>query len=144
LCEIDTGPLHLDSENTTFAFFSVIGTRDDGQEERSFQINVRIFDDGEEIYDCNHMVTYALSRSDRVWFYTGSYHLHLKTYNLRVKFKFTNHSALVFFKSCGFHIEHRYEEKATGLMDDDDDDDDVILESSWGPQQKRHSLLQKI
>jgi hypothetical protein len=46
----------------------------------------------------------------------------LKTDNLRVKFKCEDSyprkpSDLVFFKSCGFHLQQLYEEKAIALMD---------------------------
>jgi hypothetical protein len=43
LCEIDTGALHFDSVNTTFAFFAVIGTTDDGQDESTLWIEVKVF-----------------------------------------------------------------------------------------------------
>ncbi|XP_059451016.1 disease resistance protein RPV1-like [Corylus avellana] len=140
LCEIDiNGPVHLDSENTTFAFFAVIGVRD-AQLERSFRFDVKVSNiNGQLFYS-----RFSYARSNCVWFNTSSYHSQLKTDNFRVKFEFTNPSA--FFKSCGFHIEQRYEEKSKCLIDGVQlskrrHDDDGNLELY--PQQKRHSSLQK-
>jgi hypothetical protein len=142
LCEIDiNGPVHLDSESTTFAFFAVIGVRD-AQVERSFRIDVKVFNiNGQLLYS-----RFSYARSNCVWFNTSPYHSQLKTDNFRVKFEFTN--PLAFFKSCGFHIEQRYEEKSKCLMDGVQlskrrRDDDGNLESNFYPQQKRHSSLQK-
>jgi hypothetical protein len=49
LCEIDTGHLHFDSVNTRFAFFAVIGARDDGKDRYNFSIFVEVFNNGEAI-----------------------------------------------------------------------------------------------
>ncbi|XP_059454810.1 disease resistance protein Roq1-like [Corylus avellana] len=146
LCEIDTGPLHFDSLNTTFAFFAVIGTTNDGQDARLFEIVVEVFNNGPQIH-----FEYT-SKSDHVCLnYEDSYHRQLKTDNLRVKFKFKYPSIPVFFKSCGFHIEPRYKGKATCLTGGvqlskrhhDDDDAGSLESNNWYPQKRRHSSLQK-
>jgi hypothetical protein len=95
-----------------------------------------------------------LGDSDHVYLhYSGSHHSQLKMDNLRVLFTFETGDA--YFKSCGFHLEHRCEEKAICIMDgvqlpmkrrrdDDGDGDDSNWESNWYPQQKRQSSLRKI
>ena len=142
------GPAHLDSENTTFAFSAVIGMSD-GQDGDIFQIHVEVTNNGQPINYSSSMETYKSVSSECVWLdYNRSCHSQLKTDNLRVKFECKdlsyNPSKTVFFKSCGFHIEQRYEEKAIGLMDGvelskrcRDDDGDGNLESNMYPQQKR-------
>ncbi|XP_059454645.1 disease resistance protein Roq1-like [Corylus avellana] len=141
-CKIDTRPLHFDYENARFAFFAVI-RKMDGQDEGFFQIDVKFLNNGQKIERDSSTVTYASAKSDHVWLnYRGSYHSHLKTDNLQVIFELKNQfrvlSASGFFKSCGFHIEDRYEEKATSLMDGvqlskrrRDDDDAGNIEPNW-------------
>ncbi|XP_059454790.1 protein SUPPRESSOR OF npr1-1, CONSTITUTIVE 1-like isoform X1 [Corylus avellana] len=117
LCEIDTGPLHFDSENVTFAFFAVIGTRDDGKDESIFSIDVKVFNNGQEIHSNFPTTTNKIPRPDHVMLsYRSphykknkknkyrSYHSQLMTNNLRVKFEIKPPPRSVFFKSCAFHI----------------------------------------
>ncbi|GLT52987.1 hypothetical protein SLA2020_262870 [Shorea laevis] len=148
-------PVHLDLdlENTRFAFCAVIG-EEDVQDEARFQISVQVINNGQEIYSGVSFARLNLAGSDHVWLdYHGSHHSQIKTGNLLVKFRFRDilygkPSKSVFFKSCGFHLEHRYEEKAIDSMYGiqhskrrrDDDDDDVNLESNRYPQPKRGNV----
>ena len=138
MCEIDTGPLHFDSVNTTFVFFAVIGARDDGEDESDFWIDVEVFNNGEAIdkHSIDPIESARSARSDYVWLsYTSSNHSQLTTNNLRVKFKIMDDGAdTVSFKSCGFHIiEQGYDDDA-----DDYDDDDESDESDRNPIEQRY------
>ena len=118
MCEIDTGPLHLDSaigKFLTFAFFVVFGTRDVGQDGVDIDFNVKVFNSGQSIDYEGLMMKFQSARSDRVWLSYTSYHSQLMTDNLRVIFKINRPPLSVFFKSCGFHIVEQ------GYDDDESD-----------------------
>jgi hypothetical protein len=110
----------LDSD-TTFAFSAVIGFKEHVQNEHSFGIRVDVIIDGEIFYD-HKPIPYS-TNSDHVWLrYQGSHRSQLKTDNRRVKFLCEDTyprkpSDLMFFKSCGFHLQQLYEENAIALMD---------------------------
>ncbi|XP_062157857.1 probable disease resistance protein RPP1 [Alnus glutinosa] len=107
-CEIDINePVHLDLENTRFAFSAIIGI-EDVQGVSDFRILVEIINDiGQHIYS-HRPYMYSLVSSDHVWLnYHVSNHSQLKTDNLRVIFTCEKHLKSVFFKSCGFHLMKR-------------------------------------
>ncbi|XP_059450982.1 disease resistance protein RPV1-like [Corylus avellana] len=151
-CEIDINePIHLGSKNARFAFSAVFG-RPDGQVEEGTVMCVEVIINGHEIF-CLDRVHISTS-SDHVWLlYRGSFDSQIMMGTLRVQFTCKdvneNPSKSVFLKSCGFHLEHRYQENTIGLMDGvqlskrhrDDDDDDDKFESNWYPHQKRHSSM---
>jgi hypothetical protein len=146
-CEIDINePLGLDLENTIFAFSAVIGI-EDVQGEGYFQIVFEVINNGQLIYCHRYPWIDYTPDSDHVYLhYHGSHHSRLKIDNLRVIFKFERRSCTryVFLKTCGFHLQHRYEEEAIDLTDGIQhskrcrgDDDHGNLESNCYPQQKR-------
>ena len=122
---------------------------------------VTVVSDGKVIYCtpyCDYQLTtcYRSLRSDQVWLH---YHLLPKDFKLKrgdsllvyltceyhtcLNYRYVKSSKLVFFKSCGFHLLRKHEEKAIDLIQPSkrrcDDDDDGNLESNCYPQQKRHS-----
>ena len=148
-CEIDIDELaDLDREITRIAFSAVVGI-EDGQDRDSLAIFVYVISGGVEIYQWTGGV-YPLDL-DHVWLHfhaPGSFKFNGDNDHLRVKFVCKSDSKRMLFKSCGFHMARRYEEKATDLINgiqrtkrpcDDDDDGDDNLESNCYPQQKRHS-----
>jgi hypothetical protein len=106
----------LDGKNTIFAFSAVIATED----EVGFEILVEVINNGQLICHRSCLISYGYKLcSDHVWLnFHHSHQSQLKTDNLRVEFSCDNRSKSVFFKSCGFHIEHKYEEEAMDLIDD--------------------------
>ncbi|KAG7981220.1 hypothetical protein I3843_05G221800 [Carya illinoinensis] len=148
-CEMDINiePTHLDGEISRFAFSAVIGTEDE-QDEGSFEIVFGVIVDGVTTYSHQDMTSSA--HSNLVWF-----HFHVPESfelkgDLKVKFECKNvfgNPSNPFFKSCGFHLVHRYEEKAIDFMDGvhppkrcrDESDDNGNLESNEYPEKKRHS-----
>ncbi|XP_059455293.1 disease resistance protein RPV1-like [Corylus avellana] len=132
-CEIDIDePVHLDLENTRFSFSAVIGTNDVQVEVLVLQICVEVINNGQRIIYRTFTFMHNSTRSDNVWLqFLVSHRYQLKMDNLRVKFtckdqqfkstcKYNNFkpSKSMFFKSCGFHLEHIYEEKAIDIIDD--------------------------
>ncbi|XP_059455280.1 disease resistance protein RML1B-like [Corylus avellana] len=81
--EIDINePMHLDSENTRFVFFAVIGT-EDVQDEASFQIWKVI----NNVSHCSYDICIS-SGSDHVWLhYLGLHHSQVEADNIRLTFK---------------------------------------------------------
>ncbi|KAG6655889.1 hypothetical protein CIPAW_05G247400 [Carya illinoinensis] len=148
-CEMDINiePTHLDGEISRFAFSAVIGTEDE-QDEGAFEIVFGVIVDGVTTYSHQDMTSSA--HSNLVWF-----HFHVPESfelkgDLKVKFECKNvfgNPSNPFFKSCGFHLVHRYEEKAIDFMDGvhppkrcrDESDDNGNLESNEYPEKKRHS-----
>ena len=119
----------MDLENTRFAFSAVFGTND-VQVELVLRICVEVINNGQQIIYRDFCFFHNSTNSDNVWLnYHVSHRYQLKTDNLRVKFACMDNplesecdnfklSKSLFFKSCGFHLEHIYEEKAVDLIDD--------------------------
>jgi hypothetical protein len=126
-CEIDINePVHSNSKNKIFVFSAVIGT-EESQDMDCFQIMVEVINGiGQHMYSHRSDLICNSTGSDRVWLnFHGSCHSQLKTDNFRVKWGLdysrynpSKSSKPVFFKSCGFHVEHKYEEKTIDLIDD--------------------------
>ncbi|XP_062157899.1 disease resistance protein RPV1-like [Alnus glutinosa] len=122
LGEIDINePLHLDSGNAIFAFSAVIG-REDAQRGGNIEIHVEVINDiGQHIYSYRPEmeIVFIPEASDNVWlrYHIVPHHSLLKTDNFRVIFRCKVFPLETrFFKSCGFHLQHRYEEEA--IIDD--------------------------
>jgi hypothetical protein len=119
-CEIDIDePIHLDLENTRFAFSAVIGTNDmDVHVELQGLICVEVINNGQPIICRQFTFRHNPTGSENVWLrFHVSRRYQLKMDNLRVKFtcrekpfglkyKTFKPSESIFFKSCGFHMEH--------------------------------------
>jgi hypothetical protein len=143
----------VDLENKIFAFSAVIGI-EDVEVGVFLKIQLEVINSGQLIYCHSSQWRSYAAESDHVYLlYSGSRHSRLKMDNLRVIFKLYSYSLprSVFLKTCGFHLQHRYEEEAIDLMDGiqhskrhRDDDDDGNLESNCYPQQKRHSSISGI
>jgi hypothetical protein len=106
----------LDLRNTRFSFSAVIG-REDVQDEvinedRSFKISVEVTNDiGQRIHFNQEFWYMSLLNSDHVWMRNAvPQHSQLITDNLRVIFAFCieNPKRSLFFRSCGFHLQHRH------------------------------------
>jgi hypothetical protein len=142
----------LDLENTTFAFSAVIGTEHE-QDEVCFRILVKLINNGQLIFCHTSCWISYVAGSDHVYsYYYGSHHSRLKMDNHRVKLKFECRNRTrslfewpdlprpMFVKTCGFHLQQRYEEEAIDLMhgiqhskrrrgDDDDGKRGILI--SW-------------
>jgi hypothetical protein len=158
-CKIDIDvPVDLDRENTIFAFSAVIGTKDVQDHEGLFPIQIEvIYDSSQQIYFHESCCISESASLDLLYFHSSRSHLsQQKMDNLRAifKLKYVKYSTVkyfkptpVFFKSCRFHLENRYEEEAIDLIDGvqlskrrrDDDDDEEDNDDNLEPQQKRHS-----
>ena len=102
----------------------------DVQVELVLLICVEVINNGQRIIYRKFKFRHNPTGSENVWLkFHVSHRYQLKMDNLRVKFacedkllgvKYRNFkpSKSVFFKSCGFHLEHTYEEKAIDLIDD--------------------------
>jgi hypothetical protein len=111
----------LDLGNTSFSFSAVIGREDvqDGFFNADLfpTISVEVINDiGQHIH--SDLSYPQVISSDHVWLNLNIVpHLNavpqysqVITNNLRVIFRIED-SLLLFFKSCGFHLKHRYERK---------------------------------
>jgi hypothetical protein len=105
----------LDEEVTKIAFSAVIGTKayaPDVQDEGTSEIIFEVMSDGITIYSFEEEIS-GQFRSDHIWLhYNIPESYELKGNSLQVTFKLRSTS--MFFKSCGFHMVYRHEEKASG------------------------------
>ncbi|XP_059455777.1 disease resistance protein Roq1-like [Corylus avellana] len=115
ICEIDiTEALCLDEEITGMILGAVIGITDEPQIPLPILCEVDIINGLSRHFEVKK---FYLSGSDHLWL---QYHIpklnELKGDNVRVKFQIWYSTALAFFKSCGVHLVHRYEEKTVDQM----------------------------